>query len=161
MTVPPATSIDRPSWSIPVDSIHVSADNGVQSIAGNVASIDPYCRIVSLVLFVHSLILLATDPNVELPADAVQQLYSKISNSAVAPDNSNRYTVPCNAKIQLTMVFGGRNFTMDPRDAITNENGTCYGTVQATVQANSSSGNLYKIGSPFMRNVYTYVFTSV
>jgi hypothetical protein len=80
-------------------------------------------------------------------------LYSKISNAAVSPSNSNRYTVPCNAKIQLTMVFGGRNFTMDPRDAITNENGTCYGTVQA----NSSSGNLYRIGSPFMRNVYTYV----
>jgi len=132
MIVPPATSVARPSWSIPVDSIHAAVDKGVQSISGNIASIDPYY------------------PNIELPADAVQTLYSKISNAVVSPSNSNRYTVPCNTKIQLTMIFGGRNFTMDPRDAIRNENGTCYGVVQAT-----SSGNLYKIGSPFMRNVYT------
>lgn len=41
---------------------------------------------------------------------------------------------------------------MDPRDAISNENGTCYGIVEV------APGNLFKIGNPFLRNVYTYAF---
>jgi hypothetical protein len=136
MTVPSATSVQRPSWSIPVDSIIVGVGQGVQPISGSVASIDPYY------------------PDIELPSDVVANLYSKIPNAAASSSNPSRYTVPCSTQIQLTMIFGGKNFTMDPRDAITNENGTCYGVVQAAPA--SSSGNvIYKIGSPFMRNVYT------
>jgi len=131
MIVPDGTSIERPSWSIPVDAIFASVDNGVEAIAGSLASIDPYY------------------PTIQIPDGAAALLYSKISKAAVSSSNPNRYTVPCNANIQLTLTFGGKNFTMNSRDGVLNENGTCYGVVEAT------SGNLYKIGSPFMRNVYT------
>ena len=59
MIVPDVTLIERPSWSIPVDAIFVSVDEGVEVIAGNLASIDPYCRSFSrrsLLSLAHSIV---------------------------------------------------------------------------------------------------------
>jgi len=131
MIVPSTDASDRPSWSIPIDGIIADVGSGVVLVSGSMASIDPYY------------------PTIQLPADAVALLYSPISKAAISSNNANRYTVPCSTNIKLTLMFNGRNFTMDPRDAISNENGTCYGIVEA------APGNLFKIGSPFLRNVYT------
>jgi len=131
MVVPSTDASDRPSWSIPIEGITADVGGGVVSVSGSMASIDPYY------------------PTIQLPADAVALIYSPISNAAISSHNANRYTVPCGTNIRLTLVFNGRNFAMDPRDAISNENGTCYGIVEV------APGNLFKIGNPFLRNVYT------
>jgi hypothetical protein len=47
------------------------------------------------------------------------------------------------------MTFGGKDFTLDPRDAITQEGDTCFGTIEI------SNDSVFKIGNPFLRNVYT------
>ena len=94
---------------------------------------------------------MSPDPTIRLPADAVKRLYGQVAQAAVAAGDPNRYTVPCDAKIQIKMTFGGKEFSIDPRDAITKEGDKCYGTVEI------AEGQIFKIGSPFLRNVYTYV----
>ena len=47
------------------------------------------------------------------------------------------------------MTFGGKNFTLDSRDAISKDGDTCYGTFEVT------DDYIYKFGSPLLRNVYT------
>jgi hypothetical protein len=145
--------VQRPSWSVPVDEIFTTLHGGVLSIAGSLGSIDPYCE--ELISHAENpnrkLDLSTTDPRIGLPADAVEALYSKIKKAAPYPSNTNRYTLPCDANFTITMTFGGNNFTMDPRDTISKEGSVCFGTVEIV------NGNLYQIGSPFLRNVYTYV----
>ena|ERR1700722_9338759 len=109
---------------------------------------------VSLCYSLRSCTDMVSDPTIALPPASVANLYSTIAGATVDPSNPNRYIVPCTSKIQITMTFGGTNFTMDPRDAMTNESGTCFGTVEAT------GGSVIMIGSPLMRNVYTYVIRS-
>jgi hypothetical protein len=53
------------------------------------------------------------------------------------------------------MTFGGKNFTVDPRDAIIKETDMCFGTIEI------GSDNFFKIGNPFLSNVYTYVILPV
>jgi len=94
---------------------------------------------------------MVSDPTIALPPASVAHLYSNITGATADPSNPNRYIVPCSSNIQIIMAFKGTNFTLDPSDAITNENGTCFGTVEATNSA------VIVVGSPLMRNVYTYV----
>jgi len=133
MMVPPAATVSRPSWTIPVDKVMAGVKDNIQSIfpTQGLASIDPYY------------------PKITLPSEAVSRLYSQVAQATVSSDNANRYTVPCDAKIQMTMTFGGKDFAVDPRDAITQEGSTCFGVVEI------EDGPIYKFGSPFMRNVYT------
>lgn len=130
LLVPPATSVQRVSWSIPVDGIFASHDSGAVSVAGGLGSVDPYYA------------------KIGLPAAAVSSIYAGVPGAALASGTS-RYTVPCDTTLSVTMMFGGKNFTMDPRDSISTEGGQCFGTVEAT------SDSHYQIGSPFLRNVYT------
>jgi hypothetical protein len=46
MIVPPAETISRPSWTIPVDRIAAGSTGNMQSIfpTQGLASIDPYCE---------------------------------------------------------------------------------------------------------------------
>jgi len=128
LLVPSTASL---SWSVHLDAMFVSFDSGVASVAGGLGSVDPYYS------------------KIGLPADVVRSLYSQVSGAAPLPSNSNRYTVPCDTSFPMTLMFGGKNFTMDPRDSISVEGGQCFGTVEV------ASGNVYQIGSPFLRNVYT------
>jgi hypothetical protein len=89
------------------------------------------------------------DPTISIPPSDVSRLYSIVVGAAVSPSSPNRYTVPCNAEIRITMVFGAQEFALDARDAITTEGGTCYGTVEA------SQDGIFRVGSPLKRNVYT------
>jgi hypothetical protein len=91
------------------------------------------------------------DSRITLPSEIVTRLYSQVAQATVSLNNSNRYTVPCGTNIQLAMTFGGKDFTVDPRDAITQEGDTCFGTVEI------SDSNIFRFGNPFLRNVYTYV----
>lgn len=131
--VPPATSVPRPSWTIPLDKISAGVVGVMDNIvpAQGLASIDPYYSTISL------------------PTYAVSALYSKVSKAAISSNNPSRYTVPCDSKIQVKITFGGKEFSLDPRDAITKEGDTCYGTIEI------GQGSIFKIGSPFLRNVYT------
>jgi hypothetical protein len=50
MMVPPAATVSRPSWTIPVDKVMAGVKDNIQSIfpAQGLASIDPYCERSSL-----------------------------------------------------------------------------------------------------------------
>jgi hypothetical protein len=89
------------------------------------------------------------DPTIGIPADAVSLLYSRVAGAVVSSSNPGRYTVPCDSNFDITMTFGGKNFTLDSRDAISKDGDTCYGTFEVT------DDYIYKFGSPLLRNVYT------
>jgi hypothetical protein len=151
LLVPSTASL---SWSVSLDAMIVSLDSGVASVAGGLSSVDPYCEKSTLLLgrSPDKRPVPVTDSKIGLPADVVKSVYSQVSGAAPLPSNSNRYTVPCDTSFSITLTFDGKNFTMDPRDSISVEGDQCFGTVEA------ASGNVYQIGSPFLRNVYTYVF---
>jgi hypothetical protein len=62
---------------------------------------------------------------------------------------NGRYTIPCDSDIALSLTFGGKEFTLPSREAVSKEGDTCYGTVEV------NDDGFYRVGSPFMRNVYT------
>ncbi|PVF99189.1 hypothetical protein CPB86DRAFT_783991 [Serendipita vermifera] len=126
-----------------------SLPNGSSEITvlqGGYASIDPYY------------------PFISVPTTIAGFIYSQINGSSPAPSDAphsgldvgnTRYTVPCNAKLAFSLTFGGlldlagTKYTMDVRDGIMQEGDRCYGVVEG------NDGPYYRIGSPFLRNVYT------
>ena len=67
--------------------------------------------------------------------------------------SGNAWSLPCNSKFPVTLTFGGTQFAISERDTIVLlPNGTCQGAVTGGAQ------DIGKVGSPFMRNFYTYVF---
>ncbi|PVF99187.1 acid protease [Serendipita vermifera] len=138
----------RPSGTIPVDSINAyiagASSSGDQSYQAGVVqngygSIDPYY------------------PFISIPTAAARELYSQIQGAQEAPSSTSgalrtgntRFTLPCRSAITLRLTLGGRTFTMETRDGITKEGNRCYGTIEG------NDDGFYRIGSPFMRNVYT------
>ncbi|PVF99191.1 acid protease [Serendipita vermifera] len=139
----------RPSWTIPIEEINAEVAGSVSNngdpyqagvLQGGFASIDPYY------------------PFISIPTRHANTLYDVIPGAHITPEttpNSGlgvgncRYAVPCNTTITLTLRFGGKAFKMDPKDAVVREGDTCFGTIEANDQ------HVYRIGSPFMRNVYT------
>jgi hypothetical protein len=60
-----------------------------------------------------------------------------------------RWTVPCNTTITLVLQFGGKEFKMSTRDGLHVEKDKCFGSVEANDEG------FYRVGGPFLRNVYT------
>ncbi|PVF99183.1 acid protease [Serendipita vermifera] len=149
MTVPPSDSLGGvPSWTVPIDEISATIGNsktGASHKAGvlqsSFASIDPYY------------------PFISVPSWAAESFYSQVpgaqKDTTLAPPvgglttGNVRYTVPCDSNINLSITFGGQPFVMAPRDAVSKEGGVCYGTVEVNDEG------FTRVGSPFMRNVYT------
>ncbi|CAG8687009.1 3154_t:CDS:2, partial [Acaulospora colombiana] len=149
MNVPSPDSLGGvPSWTIPIDDISATIGNsksGTSRKAGVVsngfASIDPYY------------------PFISVPSWAAESFYSQVPgaqrDTTLNPPLNGittgnvRYTVPCDSNINLSLTFGGQQFVMAPRDAVSKEGDVCYGTVEV----NDEGFN--RVGSPFMRNVYT------
>lgn len=90
-----------------------------------------------------------TDPDISVPMGYVAQIYANVPGAKAVDTSGFRYFVPCDAKINLKLSFGGRAFVLDPRDGIVQEGATCFGGVRGT------TGPFYKVGANFMRNVYT------
>jgi len=129
MTVP-ATPQDRPSWSIPFDSITYLSGGANQTAQGSVASVDLY----------HSVIQLSTA--------SATSIYNGIAGSRQLADN--KWSIPCNSTFPVTLTFAGKPFTIYERDTIQKQpDGSCNGAVVG------GAGAVGKIGAPFLRNVYT------
>ncbi|PVF92712.1 acid protease [Serendipita vermifera] len=135
----------RPSWTVPLDSISASIserpDNSTSLLQGGFASIDPYYPFLAIPGSAASNLYAQIEGATEVPA-------STASNTGLSTGN-RRYTVPCGSKVTLTLTFGGKSFAMDIQDFISKEGDVCYGTIEV------SEDDIYKVGSPFMRNVYT------
>jgi hypothetical protein len=69
-------------------------------------------------------------------------------NSGLDVKNT-RWIVPCNTTITLELQVGGKSFKMNTRDGIMVEKDMCFGAVEA------NDDGFYRVGSPFLRNVYT------
>jgi hypothetical protein len=77
-------------------------------------------------------------------------IYASIAGSVALANDV--WSLPCTSTFQITLNFGGTPFTMSERDSVVRlSNGTCRGAVTGGAQG------IAKVGSPFMRNVYTYV----
>jgi len=131
MTVPASTTVQRPSWSVPVDSITYSYGASPQTIPGAVASIDMY----------HT--------GITVPATIASTVYGTVPGATAVSDS--QWSIPCNSSFPLTLTFGGKPFNLNERDTIRKDSssGICYGAIQA------GPGAIYKVGAPFLRNVYT------
>ncbi|RIB27015.1 aspartic peptidase domain-containing protein [Gigaspora rosea] len=86
-----------------------------------------------------------------LPPDDADEFYSKIDNAVDNGDGS--YTLPCGDTYEVSLVFSGKTWSIDPRDFIVEINeDDCIGVV---VYADTGSFTEWHIGSAFLRNVYT------
>ncbi|RIB16254.1 aspartic peptidase domain-containing protein [Gigaspora rosea] len=68
-------------------------------------------------------------------------------------DDDGIYHVPCDIKDQVTLIFGGISFKMDPLDLISAyDDHDCISAVQFE---NFSDNTQWLIGYPFLKNVYS------
>ncbi|PVF99188.1 acid protease [Serendipita vermifera] len=137
-----------PSWAVPLDEMLLRITNPatpnaygeVPIFQGGYASIDPYY------------------PFISIPTNSADFLYGLIPGASKAPSDvphsgldvgNTRYIVPCNATLTFVLTFGGTKYVMNARDGIMQEGNRCFGSIEAHDAA------YYRIGSPFLRNVYT------
>jgi len=149
------------SWSIPFDTLTYLANGQNQSVADSIASVDPYRSYTYLSLLssfysmlVAQLVVYFADSDIQVTTDTARQIYSGIPGSQAISNTS--WSLPCNSTFPLTLTFAGRPFTMYERDTIVKQaNGTCTGVVTGGAQM------IGKVGAPFLRNVYTFVPSSL
>ncbi|KAF2665411.1 acid protease [Microthyrium microscopicum] len=127
-----AITNDRGFWELTIDSVSF---NGKTAAIQNGAT--------ALLDSGTSLLLLP-------PSDA-QAVHDTIPGSA---KNGETFTVPCNTATPLTISFGGKAYTISPKDYIgsATSNGNCNSNIAGRQTFNS---NQWLVGDVFLKNVYT------
>ncbi|CCA76595.1 related to aspartic protease [Serendipita indica DSM 11827] len=95
------------------------------------------------------------------PSSVLDQFYSLIPGATRSQISSSLYVIPCNTTVQATLMFGGRTYTMQASDLIGSKlsgGQQCIGTFFVLTPRNdlpSSDMPAWRIGSAFLKNVYT------
>ncbi|KAK0482989.1 aspartic peptidase domain-containing protein, partial [Armillaria luteobubalina] len=107
-------------------------------------------------------LIAAIDPLYEaliFPQQDAGSLYSSITGAYVAgyTNSTTYYTVPCDAKIKLTLTINNLAVTLDESRLVINQGGHCTGLIQMW---SSSGATEYLLGSIFLSNVYVIMTLS-
>ncbi|ESK90247.1 aspartic-type endopeptidase [Moniliophthora roreri MCA 2997] len=101
-------------------------------------------------------LLAVIDPftsSIFFPQDQARAIYGAIPGSSphLTLSTSTAYSVPCDAKMKLTLVFGELSVSLDERKLVRRAQDTCYGTIEEWA---SPSANEYLLGSTFVSSIY-------
>ena len=95
-----------------------------------------------------------TDTSIQVTNDVAHQIYAGTPGAQVISDTL--WSIPCNSTFQITLTFAGQPFTIYERDTILKgPYGICTGVITGGARG------IGKVGAPFLRNVYTYVTSSL
>ena len=92
------------------------------------------------------------DTTIQVTTDVARQIYSKTPGAQ--PISDTQWSIPCNTTFPITLTFAGVPFTIVGRDTIVK---TSYGTCTGVITGGATSYG--KVGAPFMRSVYTFVYS--
>ncbi|KAJ7183528.1 aspartic peptidase A1 [Mycena filopes] len=121
----------RSSWSVKLDSISV---NGVEvNVKSKVGLMDT-----------GTTLLLAS-------ALDAQALHAHIPN-AVLNSKGTQWLVPCNTNASVALTFGGKEFTIDPRDLTFSSGGRTSGQCQSGIGVYNHTTMIF--GGTFLKSVY-------
>ncbi|KAL6302519.1 aspartic peptidase domain-containing protein [Sparassis latifolia] len=92
---------------------------------------------------------------ISAPPYYVDAVYKGIPG-AIFDEDQKTYQVPCETKLNVSMVFGETEYPMNPLDVIypsfSNESAVCYGSM---FYGRNDTGVDFYLGDSFMMNVYT------
>ncbi|KAH9947685.1 aspartic peptidase domain-containing protein [Amylocystis lapponica] len=137
-------------WFTFMDGIYVNS----QFFTGNSLGVEGLLAIPDAN---QTVILLDTGTSLATaPPFYVDAMYANIPGANFS-DDLQSYYLPCDSKINISMLIGGNEYPMNPIDAITvstdvDNNTVCYGTFSNTPE---DAGVDFILGDAFMRNVYT------
>ncbi|KAI0729115.1 aspartic peptidase domain-containing protein [Fomitopsis betulina] len=88
-----------------------------------------------------------------VPRDVLDFMYQDLPGAVWLEDEST-YQIPCNTKVNISMVFSGVPYPIHPIDAVIADIGD-NGTVSCYAAWEAKDNGLMILGDTFMRNVYT------
>ncbi|KAF8627813.1 hypothetical protein AX15_004238 [Amanita polypyramis BW_CC] len=101
------------------------------------------------------------------PSADVQAIYNAIPGSQVVQNSGGLYAIPCDTKVNVTMSFGGRSWTINPADMLVSQvplSNNCIGGIfDLTMGSNIPPGPgnpSWVVGDTFLKNVYSVFRTS-
>ncbi|KAJ7086071.1 acid protease [Mycena belliarum] len=87
-----------------------------------------------------------------VPADDAAAIHAQIPGAKLT---NGHYTVPCDTTASVALTFGGKAFTIDPKDLVFAGNGRTSGDCTSGIGAFSdANNNQWLVGDSFLKSVY-------